>query len=578
MIRLFLLTALIVMVGAVTLDVQAQQDQSDPERTLLPEIDPQDIEIRSQFQARFPGLNRQPILGFNPRPRVFQTDPDRIPFIEDEEAILASLPIGELDRPEAPEYQRLGYTDPRNIFFRGGIGSEFSPEADLFAVARINDRNWVSGNVNYTSSDGHAESENLTTSYRYADASINVYSRFSDRTDLRFSAGAISNFNHMLQLGTESQNLLDTNTRVSQTGFRGSAKIDVARTSLTGVVVDGSGYYNEFLFDSDLGSFDGAASEWGLNAGGEYTRLGRNIDEYHRVRLRSNSGGIQPFGGVMQSWGVSTLSAHYERLFNYQTDLKVSAGISGVSDAEDDFTLYFSPEIELKHTFFTGLNFRAKAAGTPSHYSLAKVQRENRFFDMASTLRHQYEMIALAEIQMEPFYGTKIIGGISFQDIKNYLYYERRESPMGIFEINQGYYTANFRDANIFRVYGGFTQDLRPDIIWFSADGHWQTPNFSDTNQKIPYVENLSVKATVSLRPVDQLLVEGWGQFNSGRVDHQGEDMSSFMVMGGKFELSLTDQFGFYAKILNFLNEDYQLWQGYRERGLQGFVGLTYLF
>ncbi len=44
----------------------AAQQQQDTESSMLPEIDPQDIEIRSQFEARFPGLRRQPILGFDP--------------------------------------------------------------------------------------------------------------------------------------------------------------------------------------------------------------------------------------------------------------------------------------------------------------------------------------------------------------------------------------------------------------------------------------------------------------------------------------------------------------------------------
>jgi hypothetical protein len=396
--------------------------------------------------------------------------------------------------------------------------------------------------------------------------------------DLRFSAGATSNFDHMLQLDTNSEQFLNADTRVSLTGFRGAANIDVAQTSLTGVNVYASGYFNDFTFDSDVAGLGGGASEWGADIGAEYSRLGRNINEYHRLRLRTKTGGIEPLLGGMQAWSVSTLSAHYERLFNYQTDLKATLGVSGVSDAEDDFTFYISPVLELKHTFFTGFNFRAKASATPDHQSFAGIQRENRFFDMASGLKHQYEMLALAEIQLEPFYGTKIIGGVSFQEIKNYLYYERRESPMGIFGINEGYYSANFADANIFKIYGGFTQDLRPDVIWFSADGHLQTPNFSGSNEKLPFVETISVKSTISLRPVSQLLIEGWGEYNGGRVNHTGEDMSSFLVMGSKLEVSLTDRFGFYGKILNFLNEDYELWQGYRERGLQGYVGITYLF
>src|SRR5690625_1067031 len=109
------------------------QTQADVERSLLPDIDPQDIEIRSQFQARFPGLSRQPILGFNPRPLVYQIDPDRIPYIEDEEAQLANLPMGRLDRPDSPEYNALGYALPKYAFIRAGVGSDITPEADLFA-------------------------------------------------------------------------------------------------------------------------------------------------------------------------------------------------------------------------------------------------------------------------------------------------------------------------------------------------------------------------------------------------------------------------------------------------------------
>src|SRR5690625_5017451 len=114
-----LLTALFV---AVQLAGQTQT-QADVERSLLPDIDPQDIEIRSQFQARFPGLSRPPILGFNPRPRVYQIDPDRIPYIEDEEAQLANLPMGRLDRPDSDRHNALGYAPPKYAFIRAGVGS-----------------------------------------------------------------------------------------------------------------------------------------------------------------------------------------------------------------------------------------------------------------------------------------------------------------------------------------------------------------------------------------------------------------------------------------------------------------------
>ena len=46
--------------------VDAFAQTGSTQNSLLPEIDPQDIEIRSEFRARFPGIRRQPILGFNP--------------------------------------------------------------------------------------------------------------------------------------------------------------------------------------------------------------------------------------------------------------------------------------------------------------------------------------------------------------------------------------------------------------------------------------------------------------------------------------------------------------------------------
>ena len=50
--------SLLVVLGVAHSNAIAQ-DQQESDNSLLPEIDPQDIEIRSQFKARFPGLRRE---------------------------------------------------------------------------------------------------------------------------------------------------------------------------------------------------------------------------------------------------------------------------------------------------------------------------------------------------------------------------------------------------------------------------------------------------------------------------------------------------------------------------------------
>lgn len=554
--------------------LSAQSVQVDSEQSLLPEIDPQDIEIRSQFQARFPGLRRQPVLGFNPRPRVFQTDPNRLPFIESYDAVAANLPVGTLDRPEAPKFNPLGYATPRYAFFRGGIGSNISPEIDLFATTNLSDRNWVSGSATLRSSNGH--DEQVTTSYRFFDASVKSFNRLSDRTDLTFTAGLESNFNHMLQLNTPLEAFLDSDTRIEYTGYYASTDVNFASTSLSGVQFSLAGFTHTYESISDI-NYTGESSEWGINVDAEYSRLGNQINEIHRVRFKNETGSISPLFTQSDSWSVSTLSAHYERLFNYRTDIKASLGLSSVTDAVEDFKVYPTSEIEVKHRFFTGFNIRGLVSAAPSHSNYSTLQRENRFFDLNSTLQHQFEILALGEVLMEPFYGTKLLAGVSFQDVKNFQYYSRRSTAGSMLGMGEAFYMANFMDANILRVYGGVSQDLRPDVIWINVDGHWQIPKLSN-GDKIPFSESLSLKAAVSVRPSREILVEGWGEFSGNREDHLGESLSTYFLLGGRFEISLSEKYGVYGKIINIFNEEYEFWSGFNEPGFQGFIGFTYIF
>lgn len=553
----------------------AQQEQVEPDQALLPDIDPQDIEIRSQFQARFPGLRRQPILGFNPRSRVFQLDPDRTPFIEDEALAVGSLPIGALDRPEPPVYEKLGYASPQNGFARIGAGSYITPEADLYGILQLGNKNWISGNLNFESSDGHLD--DFSSSYRNAEATVRTFSKIRDNTNLRTNLSVQSDFNHMLPLVTENEDFADVVSRVEQTGIDGGFSLDIARTALTGIKIDAGGYGNKFDVRSDLATFEGALQEWGAHVAGEYSRLGKNVQEVHKVRAESEFGGINPLDRNQSYWSVSKISARYERLFNYKTDIQASFGVSGVTDATGDFVVYLSPDLEVSHTIRDGFKIRGRAFAEPGHRSVQSIQEENRFLDLTSQFEHQFTKTALGEIELEPFSGMRIHGGVSYSEISNYLYFSRNAEPAGIAGIDAGYFQTNYSDANIFKVYGGISQELRADIIWVSADGYWQDPQLDD-NRTIPYVENVGVKGTVSFRPTRQVLIEGWGEFIGSR-EFVGEDnLSAYFLMGGKFEISLTERAGVYGKLLNLLDDEYELWRGYPERGFQGFVGFTYLF
>lgn len=574
-----LLTSLTLFAGVKAVAQDAQQE-SGTQQTLLPEIDPQDIEIRSQFQARFPGLRRQPILGFNPRPRVFQIDPNRKPFFEDEETVVANLPIGVMDRPEPPNYMPLGYSDPKNGFARLGIGSYFTPEADVYVVGRLNDKNRVSANINHLSTDGHLD--DFKDSFRNSKIEMRSVHRVSGKTTVQTNLGAKSMFNHYPGMVLQDGEPGDDNTRTEAFGTYGGFDLNYAETSLSGVRVALDGFSNQFDLTSDLPQLEGDAIEWGIKGLAEYSRLGSNVEEVHRLKLATSAGGFDPLDSESGSWSVTKVTAHYERLFNYKTEVKAGAGFSGVTDAINDFSLYPVADVSVTHNLFSGLDLRAHLSAAPKVKNMGSIYSKNRYVDFNIQLEHQYEWRGLAEVQIEPVSGSTFSGGVSYQYIKNYLYYTRNSNVLNAGAqippvLTERYYGLNFENANIFKLYGAFSQDLKPDVIWIQADGAWQRPRLSN-DEKIPFIESLSIKGTIAFRPFSQLVVEGWGEYVGSRDDSGGNSLPSFFNLGGRFEISLGDRLGVYGKLVNLLDEKYELWQGYPERGFQGYIGITYLF
>jgi hypothetical protein len=553
------------------------QDGRTEQQSLLPEIDPQDIEIRSQFRARFPGLSRQPILGFNPRPRVFQVDPNRMPFIEDEEAVIASLPIGELDRPEAPDYEPLGYTAPNNGFLRAGFGSYITPEADFFGVAKLSDQNWLSTDLQFQSSDGHEE--RVPTSFRQFDGSIRSFNRLSERTLLTLTAGGRSDFNHQLSVVSSPTANLSVlpQTKVNADGFYASALLERKRSSLSGFQLNLAGYSDSYSVESNLDPLSGSPSEWGLELKGKASRLGNHIYEIHSIEFESESGQTSPIRNESYNWSNNRLALRFERLFNYNTDVSIALGGSAVTDATGDWSIYPYGNAEIEQNLFRGLNARAEVRAEPVLRNYSEIRNLNRFFNLDSPIRHQYEIEALAEVLAEPIEGTNLYGGVSFQDVKKYLYYTREKSPGEIESIEAGYYNARFQNATILKVYGGFSQDLKPEVIWVSADAHWQIPDLA-SGDRIPFTETLFLDGMLHFRPAKSILIEGWAEFFAGRKSSTGENLESFLLLGGGFEVSLTERIGIYGKLNNLLDEQYELWDGFIERGFQGFVGVTLLF
>jgi len=97
---IFLLLALLASPAA------ARQDP------ILPDLAPREVEITGDLSIVFPTLRRQPIVGFNPPPRVPDISSDRRPFTEAYKQPSADLPPSPMSAPEPPSVSAMARRTP----------------------------------------------------------------------------------------------------------------------------------------------------------------------------------------------------------------------------------------------------------------------------------------------------------------------------------------------------------------------------------------------------------------------------------------------------------------------------------
>ena len=199
-------------------DIFAQGAQN----TLLPEINPQDIEIRSEFKANFPGLRRQPILGFNPRPRVFQIDPNRMPFLESREAAVSGISVTALDRPQEPA--KMVWVTPLRpkVSSKLGMGWFVSPELRINYYSPT-EEGLLGIVTNFESSSGHL---NDASGYRNLGVDVNYSKKLSESKTFRSQLVLHNDFNRMYALSDEMQNLLGGIPKKANQGIVWSVGLD----------------------------------------------------------------------------------------------------------------------------------------------------------------------------------------------------------------------------------------------------------------------------------------------------------------------------------------------------------------
>ncbi|MCG8374482.1 MAG: hypothetical protein MI700_13155 [Balneolales bacterium] len=550
----------------------AQTGGSDPQNSLLPEINPQDIEIRSEFRARFPGLRRQPILGFNPKPRVFQVDPNRMPFMETKDEAVASIAITQLDRPVPPAKTIIQTPLRGNVYGKAGIGNFVSPEAEVFFFRDLNRANSVSGNFDFRSTDGHLDGDNLS-SFRYFDGDVQLNSNLENGIKTTVGLGFLSDFNRMYNLADIYQDAMTETANKNYTGFGGKVTAEKTKNALQGWKLSLSG--SSFGSDLEAGAtdFTGTNSETYFSGEFETYWPGNRIYETFSAGGTVEGGAYDSNTINGQSWAIATAYGKYKKMINFNLHVSANAGLSYASDGFSD-RIYLAPEVTVKYNLKDALAISGGISGAPGLKTIQDHHQTNRFLTTSDTLRHNYTSGIFGQVELSALEGNRIFGGLSYQITKNYAYYDRgTEERIG--EEYQLFYNINYDKASIFELYGGITQQLVPETFWFDARFYARAHSLDDGGD-IPYEERLGLKGALSYRPISELTLTSWADYIGNReAPSVNEELDGFILVNAGAEYQINARFGLYLKALNILGQNYEVWDGYEERPFQIFGGLT---
>lgn len=551
----FLLFIFTFIITAIAVNPSAAQDQEN-EGSLLPEIDPQDIEIRSQFKAQFPGLRRQPILGFDPTPRVYQIDPNRMPFMETEEQVVANLPITDLSRPDPPPYTPLHYSSEINAFGRFGMGSFISPEAKFWGVSRLSDQSYLGGDFDYFSSDGHLDTQE--SSFRFFDANGEYATKLSSQSRFAVKGGFMSSFNHMID-----NNAISGNARKEYDGFNLGAEFERFQNTITGWKVDANiRYFNAAL--NNGGPYSGQTEERVYNGSVAKRWTGARPNESFTIKAGARGGNYNTPAIDGENWLTGQGGVVYERLFNYQTKLTVDASVFYAMD-EFDEKVYIGPEVTVEHPLMEILTLTVRGSAEPYVETAKQLHSRNRFLTVGTDLRHSYRIAGSAEASLEYANMGTLNLGVQYEDISDYPFFVK--SP--------NFYETIYDDIYRTQAYVSVVHQIVPDRLWLNGKFYLQSPQIKGGEQ-IPYEEEIGVNSSIYIRPFEKLTFEAWADYvGSRRTFQTNEKLNGFLLLGGQLDIQITERFGAYAKLVNLLNQEYEVWQGYTERPFQAYGGVT---
>jgi len=540
----------------MTLAQQGNGNNTDED--LLPDIDPQDIEIRSDYQPRFPGLRRQPILGFDPRPRVYQMNPNRMPFMETREEVVASVPVSRLKVPGAPLRSTIAYPDPNAFYTRIGLGMYMTPDVSIAFNEYQNSTRFIS-NLNFLSSNGADQAYN--NSFRNADGYLG-FTHSDDGRRWTVLAHGLADMNYMPFQA-------DSTLKKSMQGGGISAEIQAVRNTfnITSLSVDynyseqdiTSLYMNHRIGANFTKTLPGKVqnSKWEFSADAQ-----TSFYEYTAVQSQSDQ------------WLIGSLSMAYQYRTDYSKAFRWGLSAHYSDDAGGSgFMIY--PELRFQYWGFSNVEITMGLDGNVTNPGLSGWYEENRFLANAQDYENHRGFRVYTNLTYQLSERNEFYTGFEANRYTNtgvILTQYIPPAPATPETILNG---VAYDEAQITRFHVGYALHSEAKKLTLKTELYYQH-HITDQLAEMPYLPKYGTDISIIYSYNEKWKNRFWIDASGGREEARASQ--AYVLAGLDSQYWISDRFSIYVKALNLLNQSYELWSGYEELPLTVLGGITFKF
>lgn len=489
------------------------------ENVVLPDLAPREVEITGDLTISFPSLRRQPLIGFNPPPRVPEIPASRRPFTEAYKQPSADLPPSPLRPPEPPSVSPLASRAPSDGYVSVAAGTWLDRSVEAAINLGTSVRSAATLEVDYFGTDGHESGPLNASSARDMFASRLGWSRKAGNGWLRLNGGLVRNAWSLFgAVPSAAGNALDNPDRTLTSWHSGISY----NTTPGGRISGGSSVsFEHTLLETDV--FDPAVRE---DPATSRTAQSIDLDAHLTVPVGTSRIQVKTWGSAQGFDDGSFRSLRFgeaRALFLSPRDRILTLDLGGVVlgyDGRDNHLAYAAPVVRARYWLNDGLSVIGGTEPRLEHVSLRSVYEASPYLmDEPVLLPTMISMDAFGGIE----FSTVLWQGTLKAGLRNEPNHRYVETPSGTVRGYQsGYFQTAHDEADVLYV----SLDVGLTLSTAFQTGiriQVQDTKLGAGDAAIPFVSPIVTRAWLASSFLDsRLLVDTSFQFESERSTRVG--------------------------------------------------------